>query len=231
MSETEDRVRQRLLAEAAAKAHSAAAFALGPIPEGHRIHPVKAKGHLLDFTMATHPMYLPDPAHRLISDTLMKVMRGEIKRLMIFAPPQSGKSELVAKRFPAYWFGHRPNDPVILTSYSMDRSKDNSEEARNIVDSEIYEAIFPDVKLRGESKSKELWKLSGYRGYLRAGGVASGITGHGTYLGIIDDPYASWADVISYNQKADRGLVSRHIPNENLGRRGNSNNHYPVGDR
>lgn len=180
-----------------AKAQAEALATLGAIPSGHRIHPKLAKKHLLQFTLATHPKYVPDPMHRLIASELMDVLKGKTKRLMIFAPPQHGKTELTSKRFPAFWFGHRPNDPIITTSYSMDRAKDNSEEARNIIDNEIYQAIFPEVKLRSESKAKELWKLQGFQGYLRAGGVNSGITGLGTMCGIIDDPYSGWADANS----------------------------------
>lgn len=175
----------------------AEALSVLPLPEGHRIHPIQAKQHLLQFTMATHPKYVPDQMHRLIANKLMDVINGKTKRLMIFAPPQHGKTELTSKRFPPFFFGHRPDDPIIVTSYSMDRAKDNSEEARDIVGSEVYQAIFPGVKLRDNSQAKELWKLYGHRGYLRAGGVASGITGMGTMCGIIDDPYSGWADAQS----------------------------------
>ncbi len=188
-----DDIAQKELIKWKAKAEAEALSVLGPIPEGHRIHPVHAKQHLLQFAQATHPKYIPDPMHRLIANELMMVLHGQTKRLMIFAPPQHGKTELVSKRFPAFWFGHRPNDPIITTSYSMDRAKDNSEEARNILEDDIYKAIFPKVYLRKESKAKELWKLQGWQGYLRAGGVNSGITGMGTMCGIIDDPYSGWA--------------------------------------
>lgn len=41
--------------------------------------------------------------HERIIEKLEAVERGEIKRLMIFCPPRLGKSELVSKRFPAWY--------------------------------------------------------------------------------------------------------------------------------
>src|SRR5262245_52731454 len=80
--------------------------------------PDPAGATLLDFTRHTFPEYRAEPAHALIASTLDAVVRGEILRLMIFAPPQHGKSELTSVRLPALWLGKRPEDPVILTSYA-----------------------------------------------------------------------------------------------------------------
>jgi predicted phage terminase large subunit-like protein len=157
------------------------------------IHPYQARNSLIHFTQATFPTYKADPVHYFIANELEKILRGEYNRLILLAPPQHGKTELVSKRFPAYWLGHRPNHPVISTSYSGDRAIENGEIARDIVGSEEFAKIFPDVRLRGDSKKKDLWKLERHRGYLRSAGVGGGITGLGALLGIIDDPYASWA--------------------------------------
>jgi len=157
----------------------------------------KARQSLIDFTRATHIGYKPDPFHFFVADILMKVIRGEIKRLMLFAPPQHGKTELVSKRFPAFWLGHRPNDPIISTSYSGDRASENGEVVRDIISSEEYQKIFPEVTLRQDSQKKDMFKLQGARGYLRSAGIGGGITGLGSLLGIVDDPYSGWETATS----------------------------------
>ena len=75
--------------------------------------------HLLDFTTYTFPRYIVDPAHVLIADHLDEVVDGENDRLMIYAPPQSGKSELASVRLPAYWLGRRPDDPVMQEIFQV----------------------------------------------------------------------------------------------------------------
>jgi hypothetical protein len=50
---------------------------------------------MLDFTQFTFPQYVAEPAHALVANTLDRIVSGEIKQLMLFMPPQNGKSELV----------------------------------------------------------------------------------------------------------------------------------------
>jgi len=151
-----------------------------------------ARAGLIEFTRRTYPRYVVDPAHRLIAEHLEKVSSGEIDRLMVFAPPQHGKSELVSVRFPAWWLGRRPDDPVILASYAASLAERHSAEARAVVESDLFEEIFEGVKTRQDSRSKQLWRLVGKRGGLLAVGVGGPITGHGALLGIIDDPFENW---------------------------------------
>lgn len=52
----------------------------------------RARSNLIDFTKYTFPQYVVEPAHQLIASKLEAVVNGDIKRLMIFAPPQHGKA-------------------------------------------------------------------------------------------------------------------------------------------
>jgi putative ABC transport system permease protein len=76
---------------------------------------------------------------------LDRLVSGDLLRLMIFAPPQHGKSELVSVRLPAFWLAHRPNDPIILTSYGADLAYSKSRQARNVVilGSAVVKKLFP----------------------------------------------------------------------------------------
>jgi hypothetical protein len=50
--------------------------------------------------------------HEHLAKMLDRVATGKCRRLMIFMPPQHGKSELVSRRFPAYMLG-RKRGPAI----------------------------------------------------------------------------------------------------------------------
>lgn len=160
-----------------------------------------ARQNLIDFTRWTYPQYIADPAHWLMARHLEKVISGAITRLMIFAPPQHGKSELVSVRFPAYWLGQRPDDPVILSSYGASLAERHSAEARACVESDAYAGVFHEVKTRTDSRAKQLWRIAGRRGGMLAVGVGGPITGHGAYLGIIDDPFENWAEAQSLTRR------------------------------
>jgi len=120
---------------------------------------------------------------------------------MVFSPPQHGKSELVSVRLPAFWLGKRPNDPVILTSYGASLAERHSAEARTCVESDEYAAVFPAVETRKDSRAKNFWRIAGKRGGMLAVGVGGPITGHGAYLGIIDDPFENWEMAQSLHER------------------------------
>ena len=155
-----------------------------------------ARAFLLHFTNYSFPQYQADPAHALIASKLDDVRRGEIKRLMIFAPPQHGKSELTSVRLPALWLGNRPDDTVILTSYAADLAESKSREARNLVESVEYQRLF-SIHAARDSRAVNHWKVDGHRGGMLTGGVGGPITGHGAELAIIDDPVKNWEEAYS----------------------------------
>src|SRR5262249_5529793 len=151
-----------------------------------------AQESLLAFTRHTFPQYRADPAHALLADALDAVVGGGLQRLMIFAPPQHGKSELASVRLPAYWLGPRPDDPVISASYAASLAVSKSRQARRMVESEEFAALFPGVATRRDSRAVNHWELDGRHGSLLAVGVGGPVTGHGALLGIIDDPLENW---------------------------------------
>jgi predicted phage terminase large subunit-like protein len=158
----------------------------------------QARRSLLGFTVFTFPRYHPESAHRLIAATLDRVVEGALRRLIIVAPPQHGKSELASVRLPAYWLGRRPDDPVIISSYGAALARSKSRQAREIVGSPEYRALFGDINISSDSHGIGHWKLAGgFRGGLLAVGTGGPITGHGAMLGIIDDPLKNWDEAHS----------------------------------
>lgn len=166
----------------------------------------QARRGLLAFTQYTYPQYKADRAHALIAAALDRVVAGELKRLIIVAPPQHGKSELTSVRLPAYWLGRRPHDPIIVASYGAELAEGKSRQARDIVESAEYRALFGElragnieaVQVRPDSRAVQRWQLlHPHRGGLIAVGVGGPVTGHGARLGIIDDPHENWEEAQS----------------------------------
>ena len=63
---------------------------------------VMAFSDLLTYSIAQNPNYFVGNHHRIIAEELMKVERGETKRLIITMPPRHGKSQLASEYFTAW---------------------------------------------------------------------------------------------------------------------------------
>jgi hypothetical protein len=127
----------------------------------------QARRRFLDFVRYVYMGYQADPFHELVADTLDRVVGGEVKRLIIMAPPQHGKSLLTSVLLPAYWLAQRPHDPVIISSYAANLAHSKSREARQLLEGLEYRALFGDasdrpypIELRQDSRAVDEWYLA-----------------------------------------------------------------------
>jgi hypothetical protein len=157
---------------------------------------IRSRTELLHFAQYTMPSYQVGHMHKLICEKMEAVERGECKRLMIFTPPRHGKSELVSKRFPAWYLGRNPHKQIISASYGADLANDFGRDVRNIVSDNSFQVLFPGVKLAEDSQAKNRWHTN-YGGSYVAAGVGSPITGRGADILNIDDPVKDRADAES----------------------------------
>ncbi|WP_257616528.1 phage terminase large subunit [Rodentibacter ratti] len=160
-----------------------------------------ARRNLLDFTLETKPDFVTGWFNEIIAKELQQfyqdVIDGKQPRLMIFAPPRSGKSELFSRRFPAWAFGKNPDLQVIACSYSADLASRMNRDVQRIMDDEKYHDIFPHSSLNNKRittisgqalRNSEIFEIIGHKGAYRSAGVGGGITGMGADIAIIDDP-------------------------------------------
>ena len=144
--------------------------------------------HPVAFTRVMKADYQPAGLHWAIGDALLRVDREKVDRLMIFVPPQHGKSVLASVHFPAWYLGRHPDRRVIAASYGADLVADWGRQARNIVASPEYKAIFPAALLAEDSQAANNWAITGTDGGYVCAGVGGPITGRGAHLLLIDDP-------------------------------------------
>lgn len=155
-----------------------------------------AQGSLAKFTEYTKPDFQTAHHHKVITEKLEAVERGEIDRLMIFAPPRHTKSELASRRFPAWYLGRNPNKQIITATYAGDLASDFGRDVRNIVREREYSNLFPDVSLRDDSKAANRWHTNKGGVYVSVG-VGGAITGRGADIALIDDPLKNRKDADS----------------------------------
>lgn len=163
---------------------------------------VLARETLRGFGSYVTPAWDWMPRHiQLMADKLEAVERGEIKRLMFFLPPRSGKSELTSIHFPAWYMMRNPSKRIIGASYSTTLAEDFSRRARALV--REHGRLLYGVELSGESAAADQWGLKGHHGQYVAAGYGAGITGRGCSLLILDDVVknAEEANSPTYRQK------------------------------
>jgi predicted phage terminase large subunit-like protein len=155
-----------------------------------------ARKHLLHFTTYTKPDYKVAQFHELVSKYLELAFERKIKRLMIFGPPQHGKSEKTSRRGPAWALGRWPHLKILGASYAGSLARSMNLDVQRIMESDRYRELFPEVQLTG-LKNTEMFEIPRFGGRYRAAGVGMGITGQSADIGIIDDPIKDYAEASS----------------------------------
>ena len=135
------------------------------------------------------PTFISGAHHKRMAEAFERVANGTCKRLIINMPPRHTKSEFASYLLPSWFLGKFPHKKVIQTSHTAELAVGFGRKVRNLVDSEIYHDIFPDLSLQADSKAAGRWNTSRGGDYF-AIGVGGAVTGKGADLLIIDDPHS-----------------------------------------
>tara|TARA_Y100000401_G_scaffold40096_1_gene30468 strand:+ start:658 stop:2169 length:1512 start_codon:yes stop_codon:yes gene_type:complete len=153
-----------------------------------------AKNDFLSFVKHAWPPFIEGPHHTIMGQKFNEIASGKLRRLIINIAPRHGKSELTSWLLPAWLLGQDSSRKLIAATHTTEFSQRFGRKVRNLIDSEIYREIFPDVSLRADSKAAGRWDVSGGGEYF-ACGVGAAMTGRGADLLIIDDPHSESAGI------------------------------------
>tara|TARA_R110002020_G_scaffold306510_1_gene522459 strand:+ start:83 stop:1594 length:1512 start_codon:yes stop_codon:yes gene_type:complete len=149
----------------------------------------QARDGFMPFIKHVWPAFIEGRHHKLMANAFERVVRGDLKRLIINMPPRHTKSEFASYLLPAWFLGQYPEKKIIQTAHTAELSVGFGRKVRNLVDSEDYKDIFPALALRADSKAAGRWSTSKGGEYF-AIGVGGAVTGKGADLLIIDDPHS-----------------------------------------
>ena len=121
-----------------------------------------------------------------IAEALEDCARGKIKRLIINVPPRSLKSHCASVAFIAWLLGHRPNAQIICASYAQPLADKHAYDTRNLMNSELYRAIFATRLSPTKFAVNDFTTTEG--GFRLATSIGGVLTGRGADFIIIDDP-------------------------------------------
>jgi predicted phage terminase large subunit-like protein len=143
----------------------------------------------LAFVQSVWPGFIYGRHHALMAQKFEDIANGKSRRLIINMPPRHTKSEFASYLLPAWYLGKFPNRKIIQCSNTAELAVGFGRKVRNLVDSEAYAKIFPNVALRSDSKAAGRWATNANGDYF-AIGVGGTVTGKGADLLVIDDPHS-----------------------------------------
>jgi hypothetical protein len=128
-------------------------------------------GHFYEF-MNRDEGYELSPHQRLIADLLMQAEAGDLKRAIVSMPPGHCKSTHCSHHFPAWYFGRNPRGRFLQAGHSQDFVENEmGAKVRDIINSEDFGHIFPDINIRSDMKAKAYWGLTNRKGKYVGKGV------------------------------------------------------------
>ena len=141
----------------------------------------------IDFVKHVWPAFIEGKHHKIYAEKLQNVADGKSNRLIVNMPPRHTKSEFASYLFPSWLMGRKPTSKIIQATHTSELAVGFGRKVKNLIDSEEFSDIFPDVNLASDAKASGRWSTN-KGGEYYAVGVGGALAGRGADLLIIDDP-------------------------------------------
>ena len=132
-----------------------------------------------------HIPYLCEELQKLAQPVFER--KPKLYDLIVNIPPSTTKSTIVTVMFPAWLWTNDPTIRVISNSYSSALSLDHATKSKDIIQSEKYMMLFPEVEIRHDKSGKQNYENTA-GGFRYASSTGSTITGFHAHIIINDDP-------------------------------------------
>ena len=163
----------------------------------------EARRQLAAYIGYTSPAYKPSGFSAAVCaalDLFLDDMQaGKRPILILQAPPQHGKSEIVSRKLPAHILGRFPDCRVGAASYSDELANAMAQDVRRNLADDRHRKLFPqpaEKRRYDVNRTGEFTVPGGAGGYLGVG-VGAGLTGRPVDIGIIDDPVKNEREALS----------------------------------
>ena len=170
----------------------------------------RARRSLAAFVTYTMPKYCHNSFSLAVcaelDQFLLDVVAGKRPILVLQAPPQHGKSQLISRHLPAYIFGKYPHFRVAACSYAKPLASKMNRDVQRIMLGKKYATLFPESSLNTKRvvtvdnqplRNSDGFELVGHDGSYLCTGVNGPLTGNPVDIGIIDDPIKNQKEALS----------------------------------
>ncbi len=167
----------------------------------------KARQRLIDYILFTNHTYktgfFSETICNAIDQFIKDVLEGKRPILILAAPPQHGKSEVVSRRLPAFLLGKFAWMRIGGASYGDDLAMSMARDVRRNLNSVEHSILFPVDSTKNKfdvNRMGEFTAPGGSGSYIGVG-VGAGLTGRPLDIGIIDDPIRNSQEALSTTTK------------------------------
>lgn len=167
----------------------------------------KARSELHAYIEYTTPKYFSSEFSREVCAALDKfiedVQAGKRPILILQAPPQHGKSEIVSRKLPAYIFGRFPDWRIAAASYGNVLAGSMSLDVRRNLAAPAHQKLFPPLTYKRKytkDTNLEFSSPTGTGSYI-GDGIGGSFTGKSADIFIIDDPIKNAQEALSDTTK------------------------------
>ena len=157
--------------------------------QGQYISSDLARKDFMAYCKTVWPEFIEGNHHKVMAQKFNGLATGKIKRLIVNMPPRHTKSEFASYLLPSWLMGLNPKLKIIQATHTGELAVRFGRKVRNLMNSNDYSLVFPEVKLRQDSSAAGRWETHEGGEYFAAG-VGGAITGRGADLMIIDDPHS-----------------------------------------
>lgn len=118
--------------------------------------------------------------HAIIFEVCQKIINGEddLDRVIVCIPPRHSKTQILSIFLPLYSFCCNPSSHNIITSYADDVVAESSGYIRQIMTDELFQKVFPAVRIDPSKRSLERWGTT-RSGVMHAVPTGGKLTGKG----------------------------------------------------
>jgi len=192
------------------------------IPERERFRYL-CQTNFLVFSKFVFPQFSPAQVHKRITGHLQSVADGDEPKTTLSLPPRAGKSLLASQLFPAFILGRNPSSHSMIASYALKLSRENAMKTLQIMTSERYRFVFPELELKSNEIVETIRTRQG--GVSRIFSAGSNCTGfsYGALskdelpgVAIVDDLLASGGSQAVMNSTflwCTEQFLTRRLPN------------------
>lgn len=155
--------------------------------------------------------------HRNYYRIINEFAQGRVKKLIVSAPPQFGKTEASSRGLPSFLMGTMPSKNIVIGSYNTDLARTFNADVQRRMREDAYKEVFPE-SIISDGRTNREWKCNadetqvvGYDGGgLRVVGRGSSLTGRKVDVMILDDLYKDYNEASSplVREKAWRWYTS-----------------------
>ena len=149
----------------------------------------KVQDSFMLFVKHVYDGFIEGSHHKQVAEQFEGLAKNRGSRIIINLPPRHTKSDFASYLLPAWLIGKNPQLKIIQTTHTAELAVRFGRKVRNLMETDRYREVFPDVDLRADSKAAGRWD-TGQGGEYYAAGVGGAITGRGADLLIIDDPHS-----------------------------------------